>query len=127
MGRRSSWQFQQHERERREAQRMNPVWRGVGCLLVVVIGVLGYFFANWFLVQNSINRWIFLPNAVINPNIPLVGDLFSGGNLVRIVVALAFLLFSFAFVNFFYAIAFPVKPGEYDLPTPKRKGKKRRY
>ncbi|MFQ5943433.1 MAG: hypothetical protein ACE5JF_07765 [Anaerolineales bacterium] len=126
MGRRSSWQFQQHERERREAARMNPVWRGVGCLLVVLIGALGYLFANWFLVQNSINRWIFLPAKVINPNIPGFGDLLAGGNLVRIVVALTFLLFAFAFMNFFYAIFFPVKPGEYDLPTPKRRRKPRR-
>ena len=126
MGRRSSWQFQQHERERQEAKRMNPVWRGVGCLLVVLIGMVGYLFANWFLVQNSINRWIFLPRDVINPNIPMVGDLLAGGNLVRIVVALTFLLFSFAFMNFFYAIAFPIKPGEHDLPTPKRRRKNRR-
>jgi phage shock protein PspC (stress-responsive transcriptional regulator) len=126
MGRRSSWQFVQHERERQEAKQMNPVWRGVGFLLVIGIGVLGYLFANWFLEQNSINGWIFLPRAVINPNIPLVGDLLAGGNLIRIVVALTFLLFSFAFVNFLYAIFFPVKPGEYDLPTPKRQRNRRR-
>ena len=28
MGRRSSWQFAQQEKERKEAQKMNPVWRG---------------------------------------------------------------------------------------------------
>ena len=127
MGRRSSWQFQQQERERKEAKRMNPVWRGVGCLLVVVIGVLGYLFANWFLVQNSIKRWVFLPRELINPNIPGIGDFLAGGNLVRIAVALLFLLFSFAFLNFFYAIVKPIRPGETDVATPKRQGKKRRY
>ena len=126
MGRRSSWQFAQQERERKESQRMNPVWRGVGCVLVVVIGALGYLFANWFLVQNSINRWVFLPSGLINPNIPGIGDLLAGGNLVRIAVALMFLLFSFAFLNFFYAIVKPIQPGEHDLPTPKRRKKKRR-
>ncbi len=126
MGRRSSWQFAQHEKERQEAQKMNPVWRGVGCLLIIGIGVLGYLFANWFLVQNSINGWVFLPRDLINPNSPVVGDLLSGGNLVRLVVALTFLLFAFAFMNFFYAIVSPIKPGEYDLPKPKRQKKKRR-
>ncbi len=126
MGRRSSWQFAQHERERQEAKKMNPVWRGVGFLLVIGIGVLGYLFANWFLVQNSINGWIFLPRALINPNIPGIGDLLAGGNLIRIVVALTFLLFSFAFMNFFYAIAFPIKPGEYDLPLPKQRKRRPR-
>ncbi|MFQ5921871.1 MAG: hypothetical protein ACE5M4_03440 [Anaerolineales bacterium] len=126
MGRRSSWQFKQHERERRVAKRMNPTWRGVGCLLIVGIGALGYLFANWFLVQNAINNWIYLPPQLINPDVPLVGSLLDGGNLVRIVAALTFLLFAFAFMNFFYAIFFPVKPGEYDLPLPKQRKRPRR-
>ncbi len=126
MGRRSSWQFAQQEKDRKEAQKMNPVWRGVGCLLIVGIGVLGCLFATWFLSGNVIKGWIFLPRDLITPNIPVVGDLLSGGNLVRIVVALTFLLFAFAFMNFFYAIVRPIKPGEYDLPRPKRRKKKRR-
>ena len=126
MGRRSSWQFQQHERERKEAKRMNPMWRGVGCLLIVGIGALGYLFANWFLVQNAVNNWVFLPARIINPDVPVIGSALAGGNLVRIAVALIFLLFAFAFMNFFYAIFFPVRPGEYDLPTPKRRRKPRR-
>jgi hypothetical protein len=105
---------------------MNPVWRGVGCLLIVAIGALGYLFANWFLVQNVINRWIYFPPELINPDVRVIGDLLAGGNLIRFVVALTFLLFAFAFMNFFYAIIFPVKPGELDLPTPKRKRKPRR-
>ncbi len=126
MGRRSSWQFQQHERERKAAKKMNPVWRGVGCLLTVAIGALGILFANWFLIQNVTKRWIYLPPEVINPNVRGIGSLLADGNLVRFVVALTFLLFAFAFVNFLYAIFFPVKPGEYDLPTPKPRRKKRR-
>jgi len=105
---------------------MNPVWRGVGCLLVVAIGALGFLFANWFLVQNAINGWVYLPPEVINPNVRGIGNFLAGGNLVRFVVALTFLLFAFAFVNFLYAIFFPVQPGEYDLPTPKRRRKPRR-
>ena len=126
MGRRGSWEFQQQERDRREAQRMNPVWRGVGCLLTVGIGGLGFVFANWFLVQNVINRWVFLPAALINPSAGAFSSILAGGNLVRMVVALTFLLFAFALVNFFYAIFFPVKPGEYDVRTPKRRRKPRR-
>ena len=126
MGRRSSWQFQQHERERRAAKQMNPVWRGVGCLLIVAIGALGYLFANWFLIQNAINRWIYFPPELINPDVRVIGGLLAGGNLVRFVVALTFLLFAFAFMNFLYAILFPMKPGEHDLPLPKQRKRPRR-
>lgn len=126
MGRRGSWEFQKRERDRAEAKRLNPVWRGVGCLLTVGIGGLGFVFANWFLVQNAINHWIFLPAALINPSVGAFGSILARGNLVRIVVALMFLLFAFALVNFFYAIFFPAKPGEYDVRTPKRRRKPRR-
>ena len=126
MGRRSSWQFRQQDQERQKAKRMNPTWRGVGCLLIVGIGALGYLFANWFLVQNAINNWFYLPPELINPTIPVVGNLLDGGNLIRLVVAMTFLLFAFAFMNFLYAIFFPVQPGEYDLPLPKMRKRPRR-
>jgi hypothetical protein len=121
MGRRGSWQFAQKERERLESKRMNPVWRGVGCLMVIVIGVLGYAFAGWFIRQG----FIYLPLEVINPPEPFPAFL-RGGNLVRYVVALLFMLTGFGVVNFVYAVLFPVKPGEFDLPTPKRQRRKRR-
>lgn len=121
MGRRSSWMFAQHERERLKARRMNPVWRGVGCILVIVIGFLGYLFANWFILQG----FVFFPAQLINPPDPFPA-FFRNGNLIRLTVALLFMLTSFGVLNFIYAILFPVQPGEYDLPTPKRERRKRR-
>lgn len=121
MGRRSAWQGAQKERERLKSRRMNPMWRGVGCIMVIVMGALGYAFANWFILQG----FVYLPPEAINPPDPFPA-FFGGGNLVRLVVAILFMLTSFGVVNFLYAIFFPVKPGEYDLPTPKRRPRKRR-
>lgn len=124
MGRRSgSWMFSQQERERKKARKLNPVWRGVGCMLVVVIGTLAWFFADWFLAANAANRWILMPREAINP--PGLPAFFGGGMLVRIVLAVLAMLLAFTVVNFVYAVAFPIRPGETDVPPLKRARRKR--
>ncbi len=114
MGRRGMWRYAQQERERRERQRTNPLWRGVGCLMVIVIAGIGYAFAGWFITSGL----VYLPPNLLNPPDPIPAFL-RNGNLVRYVVALLFMLTGFGVVNFVYAILFPVQPGEYDLPTPR--------
>ena len=126
MGRKSSWQFDRSDRERREKAKMDPRWRGIGCLLVVMTGVFGYLFANWFLTQNAINRWLYIPPVFMNPDIPVIGSLLGGGNLVRFTIALLFLLIAFGIMNVAWAIFVPVQPGEYDIPALKRRRARRR-
>lgn len=121
MGRRSAWAYRQAEREREARQRVNPIWRGVGCLLVIIMAVIGWFFASWFINSGL----IYLPPQLLNPPSPFPGFL-GGGNLVRLVVSGLFMLTGFGVLNFVYAILFPIKPGEYDLPTPKRKPPQRK-
>lgn len=121
MGRRGAWRDIQHERERQARKQTNPVWRGVGCLLVIVMGALGWAFANWFIAAGL----IYFPPQLISPPDPIPAFL-SGGNLIRIVATILFALTAFGVINFVYAILFPVKPGEHDLPTPRRSPATRR-
>jgi hypothetical protein len=124
MGRRSTWQHVKADREREQKKRRNPVWRGVGCTLIVIVTIIGYLFSGWFLTQNAANRWIYLPPQVINPPLPSLLSFLSfirGGTLIQIVVAFLFMLFAIGIINIVYAIAFPVQPGKYDLPPLKRR------
>lgn len=124
MGRRGTWQFAELDRQREERKALNPVWRGVGCLSIVFFTVVGYLFSGWFLTQNAANRWIFLPPNLINPRFPRQLSFLSflgGGTLIQIIVALLFMLLTVAVLNFIYAIAFPIRPGELDVPPLKRK------
>ena len=124
MGRRGgSWMFRQQERERKKKRVLNPAWRGVGCLLVVVIGALAWYFAGWFLTANSLNQWVFLPREAINP--PGLPAFFAGGMLVRIIMTILAMLLSFTIINFIYAVAFPLKPGETDVAPLKRDRRRR--
>jgi hypothetical protein len=115
--------FAQQERERAEKRKMNPAWRGVGCLLVVVIGTLAWFFSGWFLTANSLNHWVPLPREAINP--AALPAFFGGGMLVRIIITVLSLLLAFTVVNFSYALMFPIKPGETDVAPLKRNRRKR--
>lgn len=117
MGFDSSWRSRQTDAEREKKKRMNPAWRGVGCLLMVILGVAGYLFSNWFLVQNYVNGWVYLPPAVLRP---AFAPTLPAGALVSLAVGIVFMIFAYLALSVVYAIAFPIKPGEHDLPPLKR-------
>ena len=66
MGHRS-YLFRDKADERAKRRQLHPVWRGVGCLLLMVLAVVGYFSAGWFLTQNQINGWLYLPPELYYP------------------------------------------------------------
>lgn len=114
MGRRSMWTDRKFYEEREKAKRMNPVWRGVGCIMVIVLGAVGYFFAGWFIEQGI----VYFPPEVIRPSFaPFLPD----GVFVQIVISLIFMVLSFSVVNIIWAVMFPKKLGETDAPPLKKK------
>lgn len=120
---RDSWRSRQQDEEREKKKRMNPLWRGVGCLLMAILGIAGYLFSNWFLVQNDYYQWVFLPGEVIRPSF---APWLPPGALVSLSVAVLFVVFTYLTISIAYAIAFPIKPGEFDMPTPRRERRRSR-
>ncbi len=120
---RDSWRFRQSDEEREKRKRMNPVWRGVGCFTVVLLTLTGYLFAGWFLMANLTNHWIYMPPEVLRPSF---APWLPAGVLVQIVVAFIFMVMSYGALSLFYAIAFPIRPGETDVPPLKRPRRRRR-
>jgi multisubunit Na+/H+ antiporter MnhB subunit len=119
---RDTWRHQMHDKEREKRKEINPVWRGIGCALMVVLSVGGYFFADWFLYMNETNDWFSLPQGLIDiPGLPWL----PSGILIKLAVALVFLIVSFGLINLVYAVLFPIQPGKYDSPPlkppPRRK------
>jgi hypothetical protein len=122
---RDTYRYQSLDKEREERKRINPIWRGVGCITISVFGAAGYLFAQWFLRANLINNWIYIPRGAYNPNFPnwlnFLEPLFDNGALVKLVVALLFIVISFGVLNFFYAIGFPWTPEVTDAPPPDKR------
>jgi multisubunit Na+/H+ antiporter MnhB subunit len=121
---RDSWRFAQHERERAVRKRQNPMLRGLGCLVIVALGLLAYFFSGWFLQANVDNAWIYLPAEIILP--PEQAPWIPAGFLVRLVVAVMFMVGGYGLVSLLYSILFPIKPGETDVPKAPRPPKKKK-
>lgn len=120
---RDTYSFRDTQEERTRARELNPVWRGVGCLLILAFAIGGYFFAEWFLRANSMNGWIFIPPQVITT--PFLPPWIPNGLMVKLIVAFLFLTFGFGLLSTLYAILFPIKPGETDVPALKRRRVKR--
>jgi hypothetical protein len=119
---RDTWRYQMQDKEREKKKELNPIWRGIGCLLMITLSVGGYFFADWILYQNETHNWVSLPQGLVEiPALPFL----PSGILIKLAVAVVFLIISYGLVNLVYAIFFPVQPGKYDSP-PLKPGSRRK-
>ena len=122
---RDSYRFQSLDAQREDSKRVNPIWRGVGCITISVFGAAGYFFANWFLRANAINSWLYLPPQAYNPDFPnwlnFLEPMSDNGALIKFVVALLFIIISYGVLNFLYAIGFPWRAGVEDAGPPDKR------
>jgi hypothetical protein len=117
---RDTWRYAQHEREREAKRRTNPIWRGVGCVLLVALAIAGYLVAGWFLRENAAQNWLYLPPELLT--IPRL-EFLPTGIVLQLFIAFLFMLFGYGVLSIAYAIAFPVKPGETDVPPLKRESR----
>ncbi len=113
------YQFRDQEVAREREKELNPIWRGVGCIMLILMAVGGYGFGSWFLQANETNNWIYLPPILFNP--PGFPSFLPSGLLVRLGVGLLFVMVGYGILSIFYAFFFPIQPGEFDVPTPKRR------
>ena len=114
MGRGSMWSDRKFYEERAKAKRMNPMWRGVGCLLIVILGAIAYFFSGWFLREGILN----FPAEVVRPSF---ATFLPDGVFVQIVISILVMMLCYTIVSIIWAVLFPKKPKETDSP-PIRKG-----
>lgn len=119
---RDTWRYAAQEKEREKKKRMNPIWRPIGCVLVLALAAGGYLFAGWFLDQNSRNGWVPIPSVLLDPPI---GIALPEGLLFKLVIALIFMIIGYGVLSFLFAILFPIQPGEFDHPPLRPTGRKR--
>ena len=120
---RDTWRHQMQDKERDNKKELNPIWRGVGCILIVVFSVGGYFFGDWILDQIKINGWFKVPDVLVQiPGLPWL----PSGFLLNILIAIVFMIIGFGLLNIAYAILFPIKRGKYDSPPLKPSSRNQR-
>lgn len=106
----------------------HPIWRGIGCLMIIIIPIMAYAAADLFL-QAAPGMGLFPQAADIYQNIDLKYFVlpFSLGEAIFTVffAVLGFMIFAFLY-TFAYRVAGPPKYGPTDAPPPKPVKKKRR-
>lgn len=110
---RDSWRFRATDKEREKQGRMNPIWRPIGCVLVLILAAGGYLFAGWFLIENARSNWLPIPAILLDPP---VGVELPEGLVFKLVVAFIFMIISYGVVSVIFAILFPIQRGEFDHP-----------
>ncbi|MBN1266655.1 MAG: hypothetical protein JXA25_14260 [Anaerolineales bacterium] len=123
MGKSQYWDFEEQKKMAKKRRGLNPIWRGIGCLLLSGLTVGGYFFAEWLISENEHQGWLAIPNSYYSPSFaPWLPE----GMVIKLVVAFFFLIFSFGLLNLFYAIVSPRDEERVAPPPLKRTVRKRR-
>jgi hypothetical protein len=109
--------------------RIHPIWRGIGCLMLVIIPIMAYAGAVLLLEANTANGWLYIPPELnVPPVIPYINYMLpvTGATLVAaILLALA----GFGVLMMIYALMYSVvgpPKNPLDAPPERWEGRKRR-
>jgi hypothetical protein len=107
-------QYSSPESKKKTNNNIHPVWRGIGCILLVVIPVISYFTAD-YLVTNAENiSWMIIPQELI------VSSLTDSNILVKLLYTaiFVFILYLILTIITFFANRFfgPGRYGPHDVP-----------
>ena len=113
-----------------EKPKIHPIWRGIGCLMLIIVPVMSYAGAQVFIEAVPGFSWFPFPRSgEIYRNIDLQ-YLVLPFSIAEMIFTLIFMVMGFVIVTFFYSliyrIAGPPKYGPTDAPPPRVKRTRRR-
>lgn len=99
---------------------IHPIWRAIGCILMVIFPVLSYAGAVILVRENFSRRWVPVPVELTGSFIlPYLGRVFY----IDIAMTVLLLIVGFSLLMVFYAIISrligPPRYGPYDVPPPR--------
>ena len=107
---------------REEREKIHPVWRGIGWVLLFIFPIMGYFGAVWLLDENTKQKWVSIPSNLLASGADRYLYLKIGLTLVIFFI----LYFLFQLISFIVLRGFgPEKYGPMDIPRVSYKGRKR--
>jgi hypothetical protein len=134
--------YTRYERQKEERPwKIHPVWRGIGCFILLIIPVIAYAAAKEFLAYNAASNLLSLPEGMVQPivieeiRIPYIVYPISFKWLAYFSYADFLFTAAFAFVGFgiftvgyafFFRMMRPSRYGRFDS-APLRMPKRRRY
>ena len=109
--------------EKRERRQIHPIWRGIGCIFMILIPILSYAAAVVLVRENIQQKWVELPSELLGSiTIPSLGRIYYAD--VAVALGLIFIIFAIFTVAyaFVYRLIGPSYYGPMDaLPRGRRK------
>jgi hypothetical protein len=106
---------------------IHPVWRGIGCILFIILPVIAYAIAHEMLSAGLVQQYVDIPSGMMQPytvrGMGLTMRNFQAT--LAVAAAVTVLLYSGMFVvyAFLYRMVGPPRYGPMDVAPPKRRGK----
>jgi hypothetical protein len=122
--------FNDQSRLQARPWKIHPIWRGIGCILMIIIPVLAYAGAVLLVRENTVQRWLPMPRELTQPmTLPLVGTV---DNFIAVMmVTLLLMLISFGMLTIIYSLIYsalgPPRLGPLDAPPVRTSPKKKAY
>ena len=98
---------------------IHPVWRGIGCLLIVLIPILSYAGAVILVQENNVRGWMPVPPEFARAMVlPVLGRVpYLVANLVvAVILAVAGFVLLTVLYSIFYSLIGPSRYGPMDSP-----------
>jgi hypothetical protein len=123
--------YRMYERETRIKRPwdVHPVWRGIGCLMMLLIPVIAYAGADLLVDANSQARWIPVSRDLMKTvSVPVLGlqvqNLYANLLLAAVLSLIGFGLLT-AFFSVFSSLISPPRLGPFDAPPERRRPRRR--
>jgi hypothetical protein len=117
------WQKRSENLQRDNRPTRHPIWGGIGCLIIVVLGIMGYFLSGLLIETITANEWIQIPEEVLSSS---VGQFFLEGVFLQILMTIIIMIGGYTIISVFYAFLFPPQLGEKDAPPMYRRRRQRK-
>ena len=96
---------------------VHPVWRGIGCFLLILLPIVSFAGAKLFVQANSRQRWVQVPTELGNSfYVPVIGRiLFADLAVTLILMVIGFALLTIVYAVFYKILGIP-RYGPLDSP-----------
>jgi len=113
-----------YEQPRKEHPwKIHPVWRGIGCVMLVLIPLMAYAGASLLMEANAHNHWVPVPREFRGP--AQYPYLYAHLGVTLLVSMIGFVVMVIIY-SLVYRFAGPPRYGAQDAPPPRKSSRRRR-
>jgi hypothetical protein len=122
--------YNQGSRMQERPWKIHPIWRGIGCLMMILIPIMSYAGAVILVQANAEQGWLPMPRELIQTvTLPLLGEMEQFYAVLIVTVLL--MIIGFGVVTILYSLIYsavgPPRLGPLDAPPVRRSPPKKKY